>query len=71
MVLFFVLTASRYPGESTPDRFWSHFVTIPILYSVPVALAVAWGLHYWHNRHPVDLIMLGKKDDRLTPVKKN
>ena len=66
MVLFFVLTASRRPGESSPARFWSDL----ILYSVPVALLVAWGLHYWHNRHPVDLIMLGNKDDRLTPVKK-
>jgi peptidoglycan/LPS O-acetylase OafA/YrhL len=66
LVLIFVLTASRPPGASTPARFWSDL----ILYSVPVALVVAWGLHYWHNRHPVDLILLGDKD-RLTPVKKN
>ncbi|HJX83784.1 MAG TPA: hypothetical protein VJ723_05530 [Candidatus Angelobacter sp.] len=66
MVLVFVLTASRRSGASTPARFWSDL----ILYSVPVALLVAWGLHYWHNRHPVDLILLGDKD-RLTPVKKS
>lgn len=70
LVLIFVLTASRHPGESTPDRFWSYFATMPILYSVPVAFLVAWGLYYWHKRHPVDLILLGDKDDRLTPVKK-
>jgi len=70
IVLVFVLTASsRYPGWSPSARFWSYFATMPILYSVPVALVVAWGLHYWHKRHPVDLILLGDKD-RLTPVKK-
>jgi hypothetical protein len=32
------------------------------LYSVPVAIVVALGLRYWHNRHGVDLIQLGYKD---------
>jgi len=32
------------------------------LYSVPVALVVALGLRYWHNRHNVDLITLGYTD---------
>jgi hypothetical protein len=32
------------------------------LYSVPVAVVVALGLHYWHKRHGVDLIHLGYKD---------
>ena len=32
------------------------------LYSLPVGLVIALGLRYWHNRHKVDLITLGYKD---------
>ena len=64
-VWVFVSNARMYMGEFSPSRLWTDMATMPILYSVPVALVVAWGLHYWHNRHPVDLILLGDKD-RLT-----
>ncbi len=32
------------------------------LYSIPVAVVVAVGLHYWHKRHGAGLIHLGYKD---------
>jgi hypothetical protein len=32
------------------------------LYSLPVAVVVALGLRYWHDRHGVDLIQLGYKN---------
>ena len=68
-VWVFVSNARVYPREFSPSRLWTYFATAPILYSVPVAFLVAWGLHYWYKRHPVDLILLGDKD-RLTRVKK-
>jgi hypothetical protein len=32
------------------------------LYSIPVAGLIALGLHYWHQRRKVDLILLGDED---------
>lgn len=68
-VWVFVCIARVHPGPATPSSLWSDLATIPILLSIPAALLIAWGLHYWRTSHPVDLILLGDKD-RLTPVKK-
>src|SRR5260370_25087697 len=67
-VLIFVLSSRVYPNDFTPSSLWTDLATIPILLSVPAALVIAWGLHYWRKSHPVDLILLGDlgdKDDRL------
>jgi hypothetical protein len=69
-VLIFVFWCRMYPGEFSPFRLGTDMATALALYTVPPALVVAWGLHYWHNRHPVGLILLGEKD-RLTPGKKS
>ncbi|HJX83785.1 MAG TPA: hypothetical protein VJ723_05535 [Candidatus Angelobacter sp.] len=68
--VIFVSFCRVFPGEFTPPSLLTDLATIPILLSVPAALVIAWGLHYWRKSHPVDLILLGDKDDRLTPVKK-
>ena len=68
--LIFVVWCRMYPGEFSPFRLGTDMATALALYTVPPAIVIAWGLHYWRNRHPVDLVLLGDKD-RLTPVKKS
>ncbi|HEY6969900.1 MAG TPA: hypothetical protein VJA94_11890 [Candidatus Angelobacter sp.] len=36
----------------------------PLLCSVPLALVIALGLRYWHNRHKVDVITLVQPEDK-------